>query len=97
MARAINPNQLQAALLQLDASKLPQRQKRALKRLALTQANPDAQQPDVVVKSMRKGRRTQVLSATKAVTEVLSSVNQRGAALLGVMTDEEWNRLSVRG
>lgn len=57
-------------------------------------ANKDAQKPDVVVRSMRKARREQAITATRAIAPILSAPTKRGEMMLGMMTDSEWEQLS---
>lgn len=92
------PLDLQQTIQQLEAQKqfkrLSPKRKKLIARMAQAHANPDNSAPDVVVKSMRKARRAQVLAANEAIAKVLGSVYERGAMALEAIGDGEWERLA---
>jgi hypothetical protein len=85
---------LQLALRNLEDkaqyAKLSPKRKKLLANIAKVHANADNQAPDVVVNSMRKKRKAQVLSAVTAITGVLGSIDSRGAAALMA---SDWDEL----
>jgi hypothetical protein len=60
----------------------------------MVQANKDSQKPDVVVRSMRKARREQAITATHALAPILATPTRRGELALAGMPDYEWERLN---
>jgi hypothetical protein len=65
--------------------------------LVAVRSNPDAQQPDVVLRAMRKRRKerqAQAIAATRALAPILAQPTKRGEMGLAMITDYEWERLT---
>jgi hypothetical protein len=80
------------ALFMLE--KIPAKHRKAIARLVTVQANKDAQKPDVVVRSMRRARREQAITATRALAPILAAPTRRGELALSMMSDSEWSMLT---
>lgn len=92
--RIVTNDRFQAALARLEQSKLTPRQKKVLARIGAVHANPDAQKPDVVIRSMRKRRKEQATAAANVIVSVLGQAAARGKGALERMNESEWEMLN---
>lgn len=64
-----------------------------LQRMLLAASNPDAENPDVVVRTLPAEKQAAIAETVRGVRDTTRGVIQRGAAGLLAVSDAEWNRL----
>ena len=90
---ALNAARLQVTLDALNALAISDAAKQALAASITAAANPQAERPDVVIRTLDEDRRQRITDAQADYARVLRGPVQRGRAALEAMSDEEWTAM----
>lgn len=90
---ALTPNRLQMALEQIDGAKLSKHTRETLKGMVKAAANPQAETPEAVLRSLPPERQQDILALQRELrTQVQGFVQRAHEGLLG-MSEAAWQAL----
>jgi hypothetical protein len=81
------------ALGELQRSKLSKAGKRQLEAMLRAAANPDAEKPENVIKTLEPERRRDIEATMSVLATHRKSITQRGMDALNDMSDDEWDSM----
>jgi len=89
----LNPLELEAALARLQQTNLSPAGKALIASQLRAAANPNAEAPEVVIKSLAKERRADVETTQLNLGGMTARITSRGGAALLALSDAEWDAL----
>lgn len=89
----LHPDTLEVLLQKVDSAKISTVGKRAVTASLQAAANPQAENPLTVIRSLPAERRESVQVTMQSVGRLSSGIISRGRTELMQMTEEDWQRL----
>ncbi len=90
---ALTPNRLKLALEQIDGANLSKHTRETLKGMVRAAANPQAETPEAVLRSLSPERQQDILALQRELRTQTRGVVQRGREGLLGMSESEWQAL----
>lgn len=90
---ALSGARLKAAFDRLEQTALPPAAKQQLRAMLGAASNPDAERPDVVLRTLEPERQADAAETMRAVAGVFRGATSRGREALIGMSDDEWAEL----
>lgn len=89
----LNPLELEAALARLAQTNLSAAGKALIASQLRAAANPNAEAPEVVIKSLAKARKEDIQQTQTDLGGMTALITARGGAALLALSDAEWDAL----
>jgi ribosomal 50S subunit-associated protein YjgA (DUF615 family) len=90
---ALKPGPLKSAIERLHQTNLRPSAKRQLEAMLRVAANPDAESPEAVIKTLEPERRANVEATITALSQQRRTVTQRGKDALFGFSEDEWQQM----